>query len=95
MLIQTLHRLDEYRRRRVQLDGVYVPRTVENVLGAKSTVSEMSYAPTPPYPAVPCSKMFYAPTPPYSAVPCSGTVSFAIVFSSSSDKFQLHLSCAH
>eukprot|EP00965_Chrysotila_dentata_P147074 4855951-Pleurochrysis_carterae.AAC.3 len=44
--LNTLHPLEEYRRRRVQLDGVHVPWAVENVLGAKSTVSEMFYAPT-------------------------------------------------
>eukprot|EP00965_Chrysotila_dentata_P240184 6203566-Pleurochrysis_carterae.AAC.3 len=46
MLLQTLHRLEEYQRRRVQFDGGQVPWTVENVVGAKSSVSEIFYAPT-------------------------------------------------
>eukprot|EP00965_Chrysotila_dentata_P192262 6175070-Pleurochrysis_carterae.AAC.1 len=46
LLNSTLHHLEEYRRRQVQLDGVHVAWTVENVLGARSTVSEMFYAPT-------------------------------------------------
>eukprot|EP00965_Chrysotila_dentata_P024119 799418-Pleurochrysis_carterae.AAC.1 len=53
MLVQTLHHLEEYQRRRAQLDEVPVPWTVENVVGAKSSVSEMIYAP-----AVLCGTMF-------------------------------------
>eukprot|EP00965_Chrysotila_dentata_P257845 6213024-Pleurochrysis_carterae.AAC.2 len=53
MLIQTLHHLEEHQRQRAQLDGVHVPWTVENVVGARSSVSEMFYAPT-----VLCGTMF-------------------------------------
>eukprot|EP00965_Chrysotila_dentata_P153491 5073127-Pleurochrysis_carterae.AAC.1 len=53
MLLKTLHHLEEYRFRRVQLDGVHVPWAVENILGAKGTVSEMFYTPT-----VLCGTMF-------------------------------------
>eukprot|EP00965_Chrysotila_dentata_P101227 3342698-Pleurochrysis_carterae.AAC.1 len=45
MLVQTLHHLEEYQRRRAQLDGVHVPWTVENVVGAKRSVTETFYAP--------------------------------------------------
>eukprot|EP00965_Chrysotila_dentata_P082659 2727783-Pleurochrysis_carterae.AAC.1 len=44
------------------LDGVHVPGTVENVVGAKSSVSEIIYAPIP-HSTVPCLGTTTSPPP--------------------------------